>query len=105
MIMQMERNMLSIYRAVMDSEFNPLRNLPRVQRFQVMVYLSIMWTTIFCAAAGAWVWYGELIVAHLLVALGFVATGFTFHRARTVATYRDHPLNDGTARYDDVWGA
>ena len=24
---------------------------------------------------------------------------------RQPKTYRDHPLSDGTARYDDVWGA
>jgi hypothetical protein len=46
--------MLSVYHAIMDSNSNPLRALPPVQRFQTMLYLSIMWTTIFCAAAGAW---------------------------------------------------
>lgn len=97
--------MLSLYRSVMDSNVNPLKKLPPAQRFQAMVMLSIMWTTIFCAGAGAWLWYGELIVLHVLVAFGFLATGLTFHRARSsVATYRDHPLKDGTARYDDVWG-
>ena len=43
--------MLSLYRAVMDPSINPLRNAPPAQRFQLMLYLSIMWTTIFCAAA------------------------------------------------------
>ena len=97
--------MRPLYRAVMDSDVNPLRSLPRAQRFQIMVTLSIMWTTIFCAGAGAWFWYGELIVAHMLIALGILVTGVTFHRASSVSTYRDHPLGDGTARYDDVWGA
>ncbi|MDJ0947742.1 MAG: hypothetical protein QNJ94_02380 [Alphaproteobacteria bacterium] len=96
--------MRSLYRAIMDADVNPLKNLGRAQRFQVMVYLSIMWTTIFCAAAGAWLWYGELIVGHLLIASGFLVTGVTFHRASRAGTYRDHPLQDGTARYDDVWG-
>jgi hypothetical protein len=40
-----------------------------------------MWSTIFCAAAGAWFWYGEVVVAHLLVAAGFVVTGLTFRAA------------------------
>ena len=97
--------MLTLYRSIMDSRYNPLRNLPVAQRFQAMVFLSIMWTTIFCAAAGMWLWYGELIVGHVLVAFGFLVTGATFHRASRAATsYRDHPLADGTARYDDVWG-
>jgi hypothetical protein len=69
-----------------------------------MVALSVMWTTIFCATAGAWFWYGELIVGHLLLALGVMVTGLTFHRAQGEGTYRDVPVADGTARYDDVWG-
>ena len=97
--------MSPIFRAVMDSESNPLRYLPRAQRFQLMVFLSVMWTTVFCAGAGAWFWYGELVVLHMLVAGGFLITGMTFHQASRVATYRDHPVRDGTARYDDVWGA
>ena len=97
--------MLNAYRAVMDSNLNPLRHLPAAQRFQIMVFLSMMWTTIFCAIAGAWIWYGELMAVHVLFALGFVVTGVTFHRANSAATYRDQPREDGTARYDDVWGA
>lgn len=96
--------MTSMYRSVMDPDVNPLRTLPPAQRFQVMVYLSLMWTAIFCASAGAWTWYGHLMAAHVLFALGFLVTGWTFHKARTVTTYRDHPREDGTARYDDVWG-
>ena len=101
----MEIKMLELYRSVMDSNVNPLRNLPPAQRFQIMMFLSVMWTTIFCAIAGAWMWYGELMIVHLLVVLGFFITGLTFHRASKVATYRDQSLDDGTARYDDVWGA
>ena len=97
--------MLNWYRAVMDSDRNPLSNLAPAQRFQTMAALSIMWTTIFCTIAGAWVWYGELILGHILLAFGTLVTGFTFHKAGTPRTYRDHPSRDGTARYDDVWGA
>ena len=97
--------MQTIYRLIMDPDRNPLRGLPSVQRFQIMLYLSLMWTTIFCSAAGAWLWYGEIMVAHALIALGIVATGWTFTHVNNVKTYRDHPLTDGTARYDDVWGA
>lgn len=97
--------MISIYKFIMDSNRNPLKNLAPAQRFQIMVYLSMMWTTIFCASAGAWVWYGELIAGHVLVAAGFLVTGITFHRASLVKTYRDHPRDDGTSRYDDVSGA
>jgi hypothetical protein len=96
--------MASIYRSIMDPESNPLRALPPGQKFQLMTSLAMMWTAIFCAATSAWLWYGELVLAHVLVAAGFVITGLTFHRARRQSTYRDHPRADGTSRYDDVWG-
>lgn len=96
--------MRSIYKAIMDPDSNPLSALPPAQRFQLMVSLSVMWTIIFCTAAGSWMWFGHLMGAHVLVALGFAVTGWTFYRANTVKTYRDYPLADGTARYDDVWG-
>ena len=51
-------SMLSIYKTIMDSNRNPLRALLPQQRFQIMVVLSLMWTTIFCTMAGAWLWYG-----------------------------------------------
>ena len=73
--------MLSLYRAVMDSDVNPLRATPPAQRFQMMVYLSVMWTAIFCASAGLWYWYGQILAVHLLIAAGFLITGLTFHVA------------------------
>ena len=97
--------MRTFYCLVMDERINPLRALPTAQRFQAMLFLSVMWTTIFCAIAGVWFWYGALVIVHLLLALGVLLTGLKFHRANQIATYRDQPLRDGTARYDDVWGA
>jgi hypothetical protein len=97
--------MNELYRSIMDSDQNPLKTLPPAQRFQVMVVLSLMWTSIFCTAASVWFWYGELIAVHVLLALGVAITGMTFRASPKAATYRDHPKTDGTARYDDVWGA
>ena len=97
--------MNELYRSIMDSDQNPLKTLPPAQRFQVMVVLSLMWTSIFCTAASVWFWYGELIAVHILLALGVAITGMTFRASPKAATYRDHPKTDGTARYDDVWGA
>lgn len=97
--------MTSIYDAVMDADKNPLAKMPKAQKFQVMTYLSLMWTTIFCFGFGFWAFYGQLIVLHILVALGATYTGFTFYSA-TRKTHRDKfRREDGTARYDDVWGA
>ena len=69
------------YRAIMDPAVNPLTNLPASQRFQIMMYLGMMWTVIFCAGTGAWLWFGQLVVLHLLVALGPLVTGLTFRSA------------------------
>ena len=41
----------------------------------------MMWTLIFCVGTGAWLWYGELVVLHVAVALGVLITGLTFRRA------------------------
>ena len=70
------------YSVVMDENQNPLQTLPKPQRFQVMVFLSLMWTTVFCVAIGSWAWWGQLVVGHLAVALGVVITGLTFTSAK-----------------------
>ena len=75
---------------VMDPEVNPLANLPPAQRFQTMVVLSVMWTTLFCAIAGLWFYYGALVLGHLLILLGVAATGFTFHSARKTGAAPRH---------------
>lgn len=94
------------FRLVMDPRVSPLRYLPSAQRFQVMCVLGTMWTTIFCLGTSAWLYYGELIIFHVLLAFGTLITGLTFRSAsQSAKTYRDYPEKDGTARYDDVWGA
>ncbi|MGB0575120.1 MAG: hypothetical protein ACPGPC_03050 [Alphaproteobacteria bacterium] len=70
------------YSIVMDESKNPLQSLPKPQRFQVMVFLSLMWTTVFCVAIGSYTYWGELVAGHLAVALGVALTGLTFHSAR-----------------------
>jgi len=97
---------VNIFRSVMDPRVSPLRHLRPAQRFQAMAVLGFMWSTIFCFGAGAWLYYGELVVFHLLIAFGTLVTGLTFRSAsQQPKTYRDYPAEDGTARYDDVWGA
>ena len=73
--------MHSFNRYILNADTNPLRRLPPVQRFQIMSYLGMMWTAIFCAGTGAWIWLGELVVFHILIAAGFAATGWVFAAA------------------------
>ncbi len=72
------------YEFVMGPDQNHLRRIPPAQRFQIMVYLSAMWTAIFCFAAGAWAWYGELLIGHIAVALGVLITTLVIRRANRV---------------------
>ena len=68
------------YALIMDADKNPLMILPLAQRFQIMVYLSLMWTTIFCAAFGILIWYGQILAFHMLI-LGIAVTGMMFEIA------------------------
>ena len=77
----------------MSSESNPLRNLPPAQHFQVMIFLSVMWTTIFTASSTLWVWYGELMTGHILLALGTLITGSTFRLASKVTDKVRNQIN------------
>lgn len=43
-----------------------------------------MWTSFFCASFGAWQWYGNLTVLHLLMITGTLVTGFTFRAANNL---------------------
>ncbi len=97
--------LISAFRHIMDPRVSPLRHLPSAQRFQVTCVLGTMWTTAFCLGTSAWLYYGELVIFHVLLASGTLATGLTFRSAsRHSKTYRDFPAADGTARYPDVWG-
>ena len=81
--------MLSWYSVIMNSNKNPLNKLPPAQRFQIMVFLSLMWTTIFTTSASLWLWYGELLTGHLLVALGVALTGSTFQLSDKKSVHRE----------------
>ena len=86
------------YRVIMDPDRNPLSDLPRAQRFQIMVVLSLMWTAIFSAMAGVWFLYEALVILHLLAATGVLLTGATFRAARNALSFRDQP------HADNGWG-
>ena len=67
---------------VMDPNKNPLQSLPKSQRFQIMVLLSIMWSSVFCLAFGSWFWWGELVIGHVAVAVAIGITSLTFNQAK-----------------------
>ena len=96
--------MRETYEVLMDESKNPLQHLPKAQRFQVMVFLSVMWTTVFCLAIGSYAYWGELLLAHVALATGVIITGLTFRQVNK-NTHRDlYRGKDSTVRYDDIWG-
>lgn len=72
--------LMRYYRLVMDPNFNALNKLHPAQKFQVMTYLSLMWTGLFTAATGAYVWYDELLLGHAFILIGIFTTTYVFRR-------------------------
>jgi hypothetical protein len=65
--------------SVMNPERNPLAKLPKIVRFQLMSVLALMWTTIFCASAGVFMWLPHFYIAHVVLLLvGIFGTSFVF---------------------------
>ena len=72
--------MRDTYAVIMDESKNPLQGLPKAQRFQIMTFLSVMWSSLFCLAIGSYAYWGELVVGHVAVAAGVILTGLTFRQ-------------------------
>ena len=84
------------YDSVINADVNPLKDLPRVQKYKTMLLLGTMWTIGFCAIASAWLWFGHILLAHIILASCFLVTGSSFEHARKITTYRDYPRKDGS---------
>jgi len=68
-----------LWRSVMDSDKNALLNLPRSVRFQIMFYLSAMWSLLFCVSFGIMIWAPAYMIAHVAILLiGIFGTGWIF---------------------------
>ncbi len=71
-----------LYQLVMSPEINPLRVLPRIVRFQVMVVLAYMWSVVFSLYIGAVTLLGPSILAHTILLIGVFFTHGVFERVR-----------------------
>ena len=106
------------YRLIMDPEDNALRVLPRMVRFQYMLILSYIWSTVFTIWVGSAFLLWPAVLGHtaVLIAIFFTADVFRLvskdgspgaaPRVRT-HNHRDamRDWRDGTVLYDDIWGA
>ena len=91
------------WKLLMDEDTNPLIHLPKMIRFQLMLYLSIMWCFIFSIWTGWMVLFVPSIFIHAIILIGIFFTSSIFeHRKKT---HRDlYKDTDGCVRYDDLWG-
>jgi hypothetical protein len=70
------------WNAVMDPNKNAFMRLPKTVRFQLMVVLSCLWSTIFCVSAGLLIWLPGYVLAHVaLLLIGIFGTSWVFNKA------------------------
>jgi hypothetical protein len=91
---------------LMDGDHNALRQLPPSVRYQFMTLLAMMWSFVFCAMLGWWLWFPWWAAGHvLLLGVGALLTEWTFAGAYR-QSHRDlYRTSDGrSAHHDDLWG-
>lgn len=97
-----------MYAVVMDPDRNPFWALPPKVRLQYMIILSYLWSAVFTIWIGAPILFGPTVIGHAAVLIAVFFTADVFRRARQQAlSHRDRMRDsrDGTALYDDLWGA
>lgn len=83
-----------IVRAFASSEPSLNRHLSRLTSY---VEVALARALVFICYGIAFSMLPAFALAAVVKSSGYVVR-------RNPKTYRDHPLDDGTARYDDVWG-
>jgi hypothetical protein len=80
--------MLKLYRIIMDSQKNPLSNIPDVNtRHMIMQVLAWMWCIIFSMYVGSMLVFGISAIIHALLLAGIFVTVGTFETARRRPQY------------------
>ena len=70
----------------MDPNQNALKGLPKPIKFQLMVTLALMWSTIFCTSFGILNWLPGYVFAHVgLILIGLFGTAWIFKLAEKKA--------------------
>ena len=96
------------YDSVMNEERNAFSRLPKTTRFQLMTVLAVFWSAVFTISFSAYHYFGATVVAHVAVLLAVFFTADVFRRTREGRFHHRDAMrraSDGTARYDDLWGA
>ena len=84
-----ENNVSSLYKVIMDSSVNPLANLPKIVRFQLMSTLAFMWSGVFSLWIGNIAIFGPSALGHMILLLGVFFTAETFRRARQLSALQN----------------
>ena len=71
----------NFYKLIMDPEQNPLRNLSKIVKFQIMCLLSMTWSVVFCLSAGILYLYGPTVLVHVLIIAACLYTSEVFRLA------------------------
>ena len=80
--------MTNLYKLIMDSRHNPLRNIPDMNtRHMIMQVLAWMWCIIFIMYLGSIVAFGISAVIHALLIAGVFITAGVFETAKRRPQY------------------
>ena len=80
--------MTNIYKLIMDSKHNPLRNIPDMNtRHMIMQVLAWMWCIIFSMYLGSIVAFGISAAIHALLIAGVFITAGVFETAKRRPQY------------------
>ena len=80
--------MNNLYKLIMDSKHNPLRNIPDMNtRHMIMQVLAWMWCIIFSMYLGSIVAFGISVVIHALLIAGVFITAGVFETAKRRPQY------------------
>jgi hypothetical protein len=80
--------MTNLYKLIMDSKHNPLRNIPDMNtRHMIMQVLAWMWCIIFSMYLGSIVAFGISAVIHALLIAGVFITAGVFETAKRRPQY------------------
>jgi DNA integrity scanning protein DisA with diadenylate cyclase activity len=82
------KKMTNLYKLIMDSRHNPLRNIPDMNtRHMIMQVLAWMWCIIFSMYLGSIVAFGISAVIHALLIAGVFITAGVFETAKRRPQY------------------
>lgn len=80
--------MKNLYKLVMDSKHNPLRNIPDINtRHMIMQVLAWMWCVIFSMYVGSVLVFGISAVMHAVIIAGVFITAGVFETAKRRPQY------------------